>query len=262
MTRPWVEHFTGQPGTGPDSTRWAYDLGSGGWGDGQLQRYTDDVANASLTEEGHLALRALRRPDGTITSARLRTQGLAPVRYGRISARIRVPAEVGTWSAFWLLGSDIDDVGWPACGEIDVMEHVGIDPQHVHGTVHLLGHSGLAGGIGSTYDAGVDLHSDFHEYAVDWSEDEIVWLLDGRETNRLHASQLSGGWCFNHEFFVVLNLAVGGDWPGQAHAEPQLPATLMVDFVRFDAFADKDQKQRERVDSRLRARRHHDDGEW
>ena len=231
-----MESFSGPHGARPDSTRWTYDLGSGGWGDGQLQHYTDDPANASLTGDGHLAIRALRRPDGTITSARLRTQGLAAVRHGRISARIRVPSEVGTWSAFWLLGTDIDDVGWPACGEIDVMEHVGIDPRTVHGTVHLPGHCGLAGGIGSAHDAGVDLSADFHEYAVDWREDEIVWLLDGRETHRLHAAELSGGWCFDHDFFVVLNLAVGGDWPGQARAGLELPAALVVDYVRFDAF--------------------------
>ncbi len=225
----WVQDFRGPAGTPPDPAVWAHEVGGGGWGDGQLQVYTDDPANAALDGAGHLAITARREADGTITSARLTTQGRFATSYGRVEARIKVPGGVGTWPAFWMLGVDIDDVGWPACGEIDVMEHVGADPRRCHGTAHGPGWSGLGGGIGAAVDAGVDLAEDFHDYAVAWDESSVTWFLDGRAYHRLTPADVPGAWPLDRELFLVLNLAIGGDWPGNATDVPALPAVLLVD---------------------------------
>ncbi len=145
----WTQEFDGPVGSAPDPSAWIAELGGGGWGDDQLQSYTRPPANAYLTGSGQLAIVAREDPDvpGGISSARLTTHGLVSFRYGRIAARIKVPSTAGTWPAFWMLGTDIDTVGWPACGEIDVMEHVGSDPTAVHGTVHGTGYAGIGHGV-------------------------------------------------------------------------------------------------------------------
>lgn len=233
----WVQDFEGPAGTPPDPGVWAHEVGGGGWGDGQRQVYTDDPRNASLDGEGHLAITARREADGTITSARLTTQGRFETTHGRVAARLRVPGGRGTWPAFWMLGADLDEVGWPACGEIDVMEHVGVDPRRCHGTAHGPGWSGLAGGVGRALDTGVDLSHDFHEYAVAWDQDAIEWSLDGRAYHRLTPGDVLGGpdaWPFDHAFFLVCNLAIGGHWPGNDTDDPELPAVLLVDRISVE----------------------------
>lgn len=144
--------------------------GGGGWGGAQLQHYTDDPPNAALDGQGRLAIVA-RQAGDVVTSARLITKRLVAVRYGRVEARIKVPAGGGVWSAFWLLGNDIDTLGWPRCGEIDVMEFVGSQPRTVHGTLHCPGHAGVGCGLGTSRDAAVNLAADFHVYAVEWTAD-------------------------------------------------------------------------------------------
>lgn len=230
----WVHDFEGPRGHPPDPRVWTHEVGGGGWGDGQLQVYTDGAANAALDGDGHLVISARREKDGAITSARLTTQDRFTTTFGRIEARIKVPDGRGTWPAFWMLGADIDAVGWPACGEIDVMEHVGTDPRRAHGTIHGPGFSGLAGGIGAAIDAGVDLSADFHDYGVEWDDAGITWLLDGRPRHRLTPYDVPGPWPFRHPFFLLLNLAIGGDWPGQETEDPDLPADLLVDWIRVD----------------------------
>jgi len=231
----WADEFTGPAGRLPDQGTWTAERGGGGWGDGQLQHYTDSADNASIDGHGRLAITARRTPDGTVTSARLVTKERLSIRYGRIEASIKVPSGVGTWPAFWMLGTDIDDVGWPACGEIDVMEHVGSNPSTVHGTLHGPGYAGLAGGVGHAYDAGVHLAADFHVYGVDWAPDRVSWLLDGVAYASSGRDDVPGGWPFAHDFYVLLNLAVGGDWPGNHVDDPAalgLPATMLVDWIR------------------------------
>lgn len=230
----WVQDFDGPAAQPPDPAVWAHETGGGGWGDGQRQVYTDSPGNAALDGAGHLAITARREPDGTITSARLTTEGRFTTTHGRVAARIKVPGGRGTWPAFWMLGADHARVGWPACGEIDVMEHVGAKPQHCHGTAHAPGWSGLGGGIGTTVDAGTDLSDDFHEYAVAWDRSGITWSLDCRDYARLTPSDVPGAWPFDHDFFLLLNLAVGGDWPGNDTDDPTLPAVLLVDRVSVD----------------------------
>jgi beta-glucanase (GH16 family) len=230
----WREEFAGATGSAPNPAIWSYELGAGGWGCDQNQTYTSSIGNAQVTAEGHLGITATRCAAGAITSARLITKHHFTLRYGRIEARIKVPGGLGTWPAFWMLGSSIDEVGWPDCGEIDVMEHVGSDPRAVHGTLHGPGYSGLDGGIGRSYDTGVDLSEDFHIYGVHWTADQISWLLDGEVYQVLTPAQVPGGrWPFNSSaFYLLLNLAIGGAWPGNATDDPQLPATMLIDWIR------------------------------
>jgi beta-glucanase (GH16 family) len=215
----WCENFE-------TLDNWTPELGGGGWGDGQLQTY--DAANAAI-EGGQLAITA-SSVDGVVTSARLITRGRFSFRYGRVEARIRVPAGDGLWPAFWMLGTDIDEVGWPACGEIDVMEFVSSEPTTVHGTVHGPGFAGVGLGHGTAFASGAVLSDDFHVYAVEWSADSIHWLLDDQRYFSVTRADLPA-WPFDHDFYLLVNLAVGGRWPGLAPA-PDLPATLLVDWVR------------------------------
>lgn len=201
---------------------WGFELGGGGWGDAQLQVY--DEASAAI-EGGRLVITA-SAVDGVVTSARLLTKGRFAFRYGEVAARIRVAAGDGLWPAFWMLGSDIDEVGWPACGEIDVMEVV--SPTTVHGTVHGPGFAGVGLGHGHAHDSGVVLSDDFHEYAVRWEPSRITWLLDGAAYFSVTRDELPA-WPFDHEFYLLLNLAVGGRWPV---GEAALPARMLVDWVR------------------------------
>ena len=226
------ESFDLPAGSPPDPDRWVPEIGGGGWGCDQAQIYTNSTANAVIDAQHRLAITA-RRTDAGITSARLTTKDRVAVSFGRVEARIRVPGGAGTWPAFWMLGTDMDEVGWPACGEIDVMEVVGSDPRCVHGTIHLPGAAGLVDGLGRAFDSGVDLAAAFHTYAVDWRPDRITWLLDGRRYHQATPDDTpNGAWPFQHPFFLLLNLAVGGDWPGLATAAPALPATLLVDWIR------------------------------
>lgn len=242
----WSEEFGGPPGALPDPQTWTAELGAGGWGCGQLQWYTASASNAAIDADGRLAIVARRElglgpglgnvgapPTDRVTSARLITKDRVTLRLGRVEARIKVPAGLGLWVAFWMLGSDIDDVGWPACGEIDIMECVGSQPATVHGTLHGPGFAGLKDGIGYAHDAGVDLSEDFHVYGVDWAADRITWLLDGTAYHSLTPRATPGErWPFTHDFYLLMNLAVGGDWPGNSTEEPRLPATMLVDWIR------------------------------
>lgn len=228
----WADEFAGPAGAPPDPRVWRHETGAGGWGDEQLQRYTASTRNAYLTGDGRLAITAHREADGDVTSARLTTLGRLTMRRGRVEARIRQPRGAGTWSAFWMLGDDLEDVGWPACGEIDVMEHVGAEPRTVHGTVHGPGYAGIGGGVGGRLDAATPLADGFRTYAVTWTDDLIVWDLDGVEYHRVTPGDVPGPWPFRHGFHLLLNLAVGGRWPGNDTTEPSLPATMLVDHVR------------------------------
>lgn len=229
--RSWTDNFEGLAGQPPDPAVWSHELGAGGWGCEQIQHYTSSTSNAALTGDGNLAITARRETDGRITSARIITKHRVTARYGRVEARIKVPAEAGTWPAFWMLGHDIDEVGWPSCGEIDVMEYVAVDPCRVHGTLHGPGYSGLDGGAGSTRDLGFQLADAFHRYAVLWSPTAVQWLVDDQPYHQLTPADVPGPWPFDHDFYLLLNLAVGGAWPGNASATPALPATMLVDWV-------------------------------
>lgn len=249
-TLAWADEFDGPAGAAPDPARWAHDTGGQGWGNRERQYYTPGAANAALDGRGRLVLTARAVGDTAApnapacwygrcryTSARLRTKGRYAVTYGRVEARLRLPRGQGIWPAFWMLGDDIDRVGWPASGEIDVMEHIGREPDRVYGTVHGPGYSG-AGGIGgprlADAGAGRGFAEAFHTYAVEWAPGEIRWLVDGVPYRRFTPADVPAGgrWVFDRPHFLLLNLAVGGNWPGEPDATSTYPQRLEADWVR------------------------------
>ncbi|MFJ7286943.1 glycoside hydrolase family 16 protein [Curtobacterium sp. NPDC098951] len=234
-----ADEFDGPAGSAPNSAVWRFDLGGGGWGNGELQTYTDSRRNAALDGAGNLVITARREADGSFTSARLKTEGTTTAQYGRIEARIRIPRGQGIWPAFWMLGADIGSVGWPACGEIDVMENVGYEPAVVHGTVHGPGYSG-AQGVSAAYrnPTGAAFADGFHVFGVDWRPDAVTWTVDGTAYRTVTRQDVgTNPWVFDKPFFVVLNVAVGGSWPGSPDASTRFPQQMTVDWVRVSSNA-------------------------
>jgi beta-glucanase (GH16 family) len=238
----WSDEFDGPDQSRPDQSRWAYDIGGGGWGNQELETYTNRVENAAI-EQGALVITARAErytgPDGIArdyTSARLKTQGHFTQTYGRFEARIQIPRGQGLWPAFWMLGSDIGTTGWPTCGEIDIMENIGREPNTVHGTFHGPGYSG-AGGIGSPFVSpdGKPFADGYHLYAVEWEPGEVRWYVDDHLYETRKPSDLPGGarWVFDHDFFLIMNVAVGGGWPGNPDGTSVFPQRMRVDYVRI-----------------------------
>lgn len=237
----WADEFSSADGAGPSSTNWVFDLGSKGWGNNELQTYTNRRENARI-ENGHLVIETRREKftgiDGDareFTSARLKSKGKQQWTYGRIEARIKVPRGQGIWPAFWMLSVDDGTIGWPDCGEIDIMENVGKEPTKVHGTVHGPGYSG-AGGIGGEYilPGGKKLADDFHTFAIEWEPNRIRWFCGQTNYFTLTPDKLPAGkkWVFDKPQFLLLNVAVGGDWPGNPDATTEFPQKMLVDYVR------------------------------
>jgi beta-glucanase (GH16 family) len=231
----WADEFTQANGTAPDPAKWGYETGGWGWGNNEKQFYTERRENSRI-EDGNLVIeaRAENYEEWAFTSARLITKNKASWTHGRIEARIRIPRGKGIWPAFWMLGTNIDAVGWPNCGEIDIMENIGSAPSTVHGTVHGPGYSG-GGGIGGSYVLqGAQLADDFHVYAVEWEAARIRWFIDGQQYFSLTPAQLPAGspWVFNSPHFLLLNVAVGGNWPGDPDGSTVFPQRMTVDYVR------------------------------
>jgi beta-glucanase (GH16 family) len=211
---------------------WTYDIGASGWGNNELQFYTDREENTRI-EDGMLVIEARQEnyKASDYTSARVKTQGLQSWTYGRMETRLQLPAGQGVWSAFWMLGEDISSSGWPQCGEIDIMENIG-DPNTVYGTVHGPGYSG-ANGVGSSYSTSATSFADeFHTYTIEWQPGEISWYVDDILYNTISDADVSGAWVYEHDFFIILNLAIGGQWPGYPDETTVFPQQLLVDYVR------------------------------
>jgi beta-glucanase (GH16 family) len=233
------DNFDGPSGAGVDGSKWLTETGDN-VSNHERQYYTTSTSNAALDGQGNLVITARRENPanyqcwyGTCeyTSARLNTSGRFTQTYGHYEARLKMSRGQGMWPAFWMLGDDIGGVGWPQSGEIDIMENVGFEPNTVHGTIHGPGYSG-AGGIGAGY-AGPAFADDFHTFAVDWSPNRIVWTVDGNVYQTRTPADLNGNqWVFDKPFFLILNLAVGGYWPGDPDGGTQFPNTLVVDYVR------------------------------
>jgi beta-glucanase (GH16 family) len=237
----WSDDFDGPAGSAPDPAKWVRETGGSGSGNNELQYYTDGASNAALDGQGHLVITARRENpagyqcwygDCRYTSARLNTAERFTQMYGRIEARIKIPRGQGIWPAFWMLGDNIGSVGWPASGEIDIMENIGSEPNLIHGSLHGPGYSGgssLSGG----YDAGRPFADDFHTYAVDWAPDAVTFSVDGNQYQRRTPADTRGNaWVFNRPYFLILNLAVGGNWPGAPDAGTVFPQQMVVDYVR------------------------------
>lgn len=238
----WQDDFNQPVGTGPDPARWVCDLGDNGWGNEELQSYTDSRENSVVVNDPEathgraLVIRALRTSTGGYTSARLKTHGKFAATHGRIEARLKLPKGQGIWPAFWMLGDNINTVPWPACGEIDVMELIGHQPGTLYGTLHGPGYSGSHGLTKFTVLAGEATFADaYHVFAVDWRPGRIDWRLDGKIYHTVTPADLPPGtkWVFDDApFFLLFNLAVGGKWPGYPDATTQLPQEYRIDYVR------------------------------
>ena len=245
-TLVWSDEFNDPAGTVPSKANWNYDLGNAennGWGNHEFQYYTSNARNAQTDGAGMLVITAEKASNPgpcwngkpcDYTSARIHTQNKVSFTYGKVEARMKLPAGQGIWPAFWSLGADIATAPWPASGEIDFMEFIGKTPNATYGTLHGPGYSG-AQGIGKSLDFGKPVADDFHTYTVVKRPNEIIWYVDGKEYHRLTPASLPAGgtWVFEKPFFVILNLAVGGDWPGAPDATTPLPAQMKVDWVRI-----------------------------
>ena len=239
----WSDEFEGAAGASFDGTKWVAETGGEGWGNKEREFYTARAENVALDGSGHLVITAREEPADTdrrcwygacrYTSARLKTKGKFEQAYGRFEAKIRIPRGQGIWPAFWMLGNNIDADGWPKCGEIDIMENIGREPNAVHGTMHGPGYSG-ANGIGAAFTSPLAFADDYHVYSVEWIPGQIRWLVDEKEYKRIVPSNLPSGAArvFDHPFFLLLNVAVGGEWPGDPDATSVFPQQMLVDYVR------------------------------
>jgi beta-glucanase (GH16 family) len=265
-TLVWSDEFNGKNGSLPDPAKWTYDIGGNGWGNQELEYYTNRGQNVQM-QNGNLVITALPETyagaDGVIrnyTSARLKTQGLFSQAYGRFEARIKLPAGQGIWPAFWLLGDDIARVGWPQCGEIDIMENIGKEPATNHGSLHGPSSTKPTADLTGTFTLGaitnlpptpspipgaerlprpmeqrtIPLSDEFHLYAIDWQPEQVRFYLDSELYASFTSAQWPAGgtWVFDHPFFIILNVAVGGNWPGPPDSTTNFPQKMFVDYVR------------------------------
>ncbi|MBC8478332.1 glycoside hydrolase family 16 protein [bacterium] len=229
----WEDDFEGPAGQLPDPNRWSFDTGTN-WGNNQLEYDTDRPENASLDGAGHLVITAREESyqGQPYTSARIVTRDLFEPTYGLFEARIQLPVGRGIWPAYWLLGADFETVSWPACGEIDIMEYIGHIPNVVYATVHGPGYSG-GGGISDHYTlANGTFDEGFHIFSVSWTVGNISWYVDGNHVFSVTPGDLPGEWVFDHPFYIILNLAVGGNWPGAPDENTVFPQTMLIDWVR------------------------------
>jgi beta-glucanase (GH16 family) len=210
----WQDEFEGPAGQLPDPAKWRFDTGTD-WGNRQLEWDTDRAENVSLDGAGSLAITAREEEYAgqSYTSGRIKTKGLFAQTCGRFEARIRLPVGQGLWPAFWLLGADIDDVHWPNCGEIDIMEYLGHEPRVLHGTIHGPGHFGGSAITGRHELGQGGFNLGFHDFAIEWTIESITWFVDGFAFHQATPADLPAGavWVYDHPFFIILNVAVGGN---------------------------------------------------
>lgn len=232
-TLTWSDEFDGAAGESPNPDNWAYDLGTGenGWGNAELQSYTDKPENVSLDGEGNLVITAIRT-GSSFTSARINTGTLFSQTYGRFEARLKTPFGPGLWPAFWMLGANILEVGWPQCGEIDIMELRGQEPNIAFGSLHGPGYS--AGESITGYYPLEDgrFDTEFHVYAIEWFEDRIDFFIDDFLYQRVTKEDVPGDWVYDQPFFLILNVAVGGTLVGFPSGQTPFPQKMTVDYVR------------------------------
>lgn len=222
----------------PDPTVWGYDIGTGenGWGNQELQYYTSRTENVKV-DNGVLLITAREESfeGSSYTSARLVTKDLFEQQYGRFEARIRLPWGRGIWPAFWMLGADIDENPWPGAGEIDIMEYRGQDPSVLIGSVHGPGYS-----AGEAISKEFVLENDrfdtgFHIFGIEWGPRYVNFYVDDVLYNQITPEDVPGEWVFNKPFYILMNLAVGGNFVGSPNEETEFPQTMLVDYVRVYA---------------------------
>lgn len=220
----------------PDRAKWSFEVGGKGWGNNELQYYTDADTNNALVKNGYLNITARKDTKGAnqYTSARLITKGKSLFKYGKIEVRAKLPQGVGTWPAIWMLGDNIAEVGWPDCGEIDIMEHVGFKKDSIFGSLHTKSFNHV---IGTQITQGVFIKNpylEFHIFSIEWSSEKISFFLDNKKYIEFtNVYKTEDEWPFNKSFFMILNLAIGGNWGGQGGVDNAIfPATMQVDYIR------------------------------
>ncbi|MGC5015400.1 ricin-type beta-trefoil lectin domain protein [Streptosporangium sp. DT93] len=240
----WSDEFNAAAGTGADASKWRHDVGGGGWGNNERQYYTTGTQNTAHDGAGNLVITARKgNPSGhgcwygscEYTSGKLTTAATFTRAYGRFEARMKLPRGRGMWPAFWMLGTG--GAPWPSNGEIDIMENVGTVPGQVLGSLHGPGYSG-GSPLSGSYDlpAGQAFADAFHTFTVDWEPGSVTWYVDGVQYSRKTPADTRGNpWVYDHPFFMILNLAVGGNWPGSPDASTTFPQQLTVDYVRVYA---------------------------
>jgi beta-glucanase (GH16 family) len=239
----WSDEFNGASWSAVDSGKWTAETGGSGWGNGELEYYSQSLVNAHQ-ENGSLVITATKEDAvnhgcwyGTCqyTSARLVTSGKFEQAYGRIEARIQIPRGQGIWPAFWMLGNDIGSKGWPTCGEIDIMENIGKEPGMVHGSLHGPGYSGNTPETATyTLPGGASFADGFHLFTVEWEPNVVRFYVDNNLYQTRTPADLPAGttWVYDHPFTLLLNVAVGGGWPGSPDGSSQFPQQMRVDYVR------------------------------
>ena len=251
----WADEFNGKKGALPSSKSWEYDIGNGyGWGNAELEYYTNKPANISTDGKGKLVISANRISDSQgnatdnstattqilnscwecqFTSAKIKSSRKVQFQYGRIEARMKVAAGEGTWPAFWMLGSDLlDGNPWPECGEIDIVETRGVEPSLVSAVLHGPGY-GKGPGVGGSYQNPTPLSDAYHIYAIEWKKNKIDFYFNDRLiSSETPTSVKPGRWVFNQKFYLILNLAMGGEYGGSI--DPAINQTqLFVDYIRY-----------------------------
>ncbi len=239
-TLTWSDEFNSTDGSAPDTAKWTQETGGNGWGNHELEYYTARPQNSTV-QDGKLAITAIKEPftgpDGVskdYTSARLKSAGHFSQAYGRFEARIKIPRGKGVWPAFWMLGDNINAAGWPTCGEIDIMENIGSEPDKNHGSMHGPGYSGATPLTAIFTLPSGTFSDDFHLFAIEWEADSVRFYVDDKLYMTRGPKDLPQGtkWVFDHPFFILLNVAVGGDFPGNPDASTTFPQTMLVDYVR------------------------------
>jgi beta-glucanase (GH16 family) len=237
-TLVWKDEFEGAAGSGIDGAKWVFETGGNGWGNEELEYYTDRRQNVRLDGNGNLSIVAYNEffKNQNYTSGRIKTEQKFEQTYGRFEVRAKMPAGRGIWPAFWLLGSNHTSVGWPGCGEIDVMEYIGSETSRVRASLHGPGYSGSTSLFADYHlPAGISFDTAFHIFAVEWEPGQMRFYVDDEMyVNRVPASVPNGGtWVFDgHPFFIIVNLAVGGILPGAPDGTTKFPLELLVDYVR------------------------------
>jgi beta-glucosidase len=231
----WSDEFDAKANTPPNSESWTCETGGWGWGNAELQYYTDRLENVAHNGNGQLVItvREENYKGNAYTSARCITMDKFEFMYGKIEARMKLPKGQGLWPAFWMLGADFPENGWPDSGEIDIMEYVGKEPRSTHGTIHGPGYSGSSG-LGLRYVFDDPVADDYHVFGIEWEPAVIRWYIDGENFHTATPDTLwgMGNWVFNHKFFLLINVAIGGHWPGPPDDTTEFPQHMLIDWIR------------------------------
>jgi beta-glucanase (GH16 family) len=239
----WSDEFNGPSNSAPNAKYWGYETGGGGWGNQELECYTDAQGNVALDGAGNLVITARKQPghicsDGKTndyTSARILSHHKFAALYGHIEMRAKLPNTSGTWPAFWALGENIDKVGWPRAGEIDIVEAVGSKPSSILGTIHGPKTDGTPFQLSVSKKTGLRLNEKFHVYGVDWTPSCLTFTIDGKaygSVTRTQVSQAGGKWVWDKSFYLLLDLAVGGNFPGSPEPDAPWPQAYTIDWIR------------------------------